>query len=284
LAFIRQIRLLNSTQLKRCVTSKKNVKENPMKMTPSFSLIFLFAFLICLSACNAAPDAAPTIGVTPQINTQPGYTSTPQAKTQPGYTSTPKANPQADNTSLPLAAQLAVGTLKLEGTDHAVTTQQAAQLLLLWQAYRTLSASDTAALVELEAIIQQIQATLTPEQTQAIEAMQLTRQLMSETLLALGIDPESEGTPGPQETPSVGTTLPVGNGGGPGNGKGRGGGPGGGGPETGTGDEVDTGVPANDLGQPPGNQKTPGANAQSVRVSPVLLDALIKILVTKAQS
>ena len=245
-----------------------------MKNTPSFSLISLFTILLCLAACNGPTKAITTSDGTPQVNTQPGNTSLPlSANTQPG------------NTNLPLAAQLAVGTLRLEGTDQAVTTEQATQLLPLWQAYRTLSASDTAAQVELEAVIQQIQGTLTPEQTQAIELMQLTRQSMSEVLQALGLNLESEGTPGAQRTPPAGSMFPVDIGGdGPGNGNGFGRGQGRGESETGTTDEVDTGIPGNGLGQSIGNQNAPGSNAQSVKVSPALLEAVIKMLETKAQS
>jgi hypothetical protein len=245
-----------------------------MKTKSTFSIIFLFTFAICLGACNGSTSAATTADGTPQTNSQPGIPSdgTLQANSQPGVT------------SLPLAAQLALGTLKLEGTDQAVTTEQAVQLLLLWQTYRSLTSSDTAAQVELEAVIQQIQGTLTPEQIRAIEAMQLTRQSISEVLQALGLNLEVEGTPGPQRTPPSGVTIPGENGGEvPGNGNGFGRGPGGGAPETSTDGEEDTGIPGITLDQSSGNQNNPGANTQSVEVSPALLEALIQMLTTKTQ-
>ncbi len=76
---------------------------------------------------------------------------------------------------LPAATQLIIGTLKLDGTDQAVTAKQATDLLPLWQTMKVLSTSDTAAAQEKEALIAQIQETMTAKQIQAITDMQLTR-------------------------------------------------------------------------------------------------------------
>src|SRR3990172_3495827 len=54
--------------------------------------------------------------------------------------------------ALPVVSQLAAGTLSLECSDLAVSAEQAAALLPLWQAYRALSQSDTTAAAELEAL------------------------------------------------------------------------------------------------------------------------------------
>jgi hypothetical protein len=103
-------------------------------------------------------------------------------------------------------------------------------------------------------------------------------------LQALGLNLEVEGTPGPQRTPPSGVTIPGENGGEvPGNGNGFGRGPGGGAPETSTDGEEDTGIPGITLDQSSGNQNNPGANTQSVEVSPALLEALIQMLTTKTQ-
>jgi hypothetical protein len=76
---------------------------------------------------------------------------------------------------LPAATQLIIGTLKLDGTDQAVTARQAADLLPLWQTMKVLSESDTAAQQEKDALIAQIQETMTAGQIQAITDMKLTR-------------------------------------------------------------------------------------------------------------
>jgi len=77
--------------------------------------------------------------------------------------------------SLPVATQLVVGTLNLEGTEQAVTGEQASELLLMWQVYQTLSSS-AAAQAEIDGLIEQIQETMTAEQMEAIAGMNLTQQ------------------------------------------------------------------------------------------------------------
>lgn len=74
--------------------------------------------------------------------------------------------------------QVALGTIKLEGTENAVTAEQARELLPLWETLQQLEGSDTAATQEKEALISQIQETITSEQTQAIKALNLSRQDM----------------------------------------------------------------------------------------------------------
>ncbi len=100
--------------------------------------------------------------------------------------------------TLPATSQLVIGTLKLDGTANAVTAAQAAELLPLWQVYQSLSASDTAAPAEVDALLQQIQSTMTADQTKAIIDMQLTQQdvftFMQEQGLSLGGGQSNSGT------------------------------------------------------------------------------------------
>ena len=73
-----------------------------------------------------------------------------------------------------LRNQLAFGTMKLDGTPNAVTAEQAKTLIPLWQGILALSGDETTASEELIAVQDQIVTALTPEQLQAIAAMQLT--------------------------------------------------------------------------------------------------------------
>jgi hypothetical protein len=91
------------------------------------------------------------------------------------------------NRALPETLQLQIGTLKLDETPHAVTPAQAQELLPLWQMLRALQQSATASQVEIEATVDQIQAMMTPEQTAAIEEMNLTTADMRDTMQELGI-------------------------------------------------------------------------------------------------
>jgi hypothetical protein len=102
---------------------------------------------------------------------------------------------------LPLSTKLALGTLKLEETEFAVASDQAAELLPLWQVLNTLSTSDSAAPEELSAVTEQIQETMTAEQLQTIENMGLTGEDIFATMQELGLanapQVNASGTPQP---------------------------------------------------------------------------------------
>ena len=140
-----------------------------MKKTIFFTLILTLLLTACGS--NAEPTAGTNNGTQFDPNSQ----------------------------ELPLATKLAIGTLKLEGTDQAVASDQAAKLLPLWQVFNNLSSSDTAAPEEVTAVTEQIQETMTADQMKAIEAMGLTGQDIFASMRALGIanapQVNAEGTP-----------------------------------------------------------------------------------------
>ena len=125
------------------------------KLTP----LFLTLFILSLAACSASPSSS----------------------ANPGST-----NQNGSTGELPATTQIALGTLKLDGTDNAVTAEQAAELLPLWETLRDLSTSDTAAQQEIQALDTQIQETMTDQQKQAITSMNLTRQDMFAVLQTQG--------------------------------------------------------------------------------------------------
>lgn len=90
--------------------------------------------------------------------------------------------------TLPPISQLIIGTFKLEGTKQAVSKEQAAQLLPLWEVYGSLIQSDTSAQAEIDGLIQQIQDAMTQEQTQAIQTMNLTQQDLFALMEEQGIE------------------------------------------------------------------------------------------------
>jgi hypothetical protein len=106
--------------------------------------------------------------------------------------------------------QLLVGTLKLEGTDLAVTTGQAGVLLPLWQQIQTLAQSmlpamgnpgegrqagttptvqsdGSAAQTQIDGVLDQIQGSMTGAQIQAITGMQITQDSATAAMQELGI-------------------------------------------------------------------------------------------------
>ncbi|NJD59483.1 MAG: hypothetical protein C3F13_03380 [Anaerolineales bacterium] len=168
--------------------------------------------------------------------------------------------------------QLAAGTLKLEGTDQAVTSSQAGELLTLWEAYQSLSNSDTTSQVEEDALVDQIEGALTSEQLTAINDMNLSEQVLSEIMQLSAVNnaasqPAStsgSSTSSSQNTPQNG---PGGMLGGPG------------------GDSIMSQIE----GTGSTTQSTPVAtqsvnNTASIQVSPMVLQALIQMLKTLSQA
>ena len=92
--------------------------------------------------------------------------------------------------SMPDNVQLIVGTLLLEDTEDAVTSEQAAKLVILWKAFRSLSSSDNVAIEEMEALLSQIQDAMTPVQLDAIAELEISQQDMFTMAQELGIVPE----------------------------------------------------------------------------------------------
>ena len=80
-----------------------------------------------------------------------------------------------------------IGILKLEGTNDAITADQAATLLPLYKAVKSISATAGSSPAELQALYTQVNDTLTPSQTQAITAMGITGANMRTIMSDLGI-------------------------------------------------------------------------------------------------
>jgi hypothetical protein len=119
--------------------------------------------------------------------------------------SLPSATPSDD---LSQAAELAVGTIKLEGSDQAPTSEQASQLLILWKAYQSLGSSDSTAQAELDGLVDQIQENMTAEQTQAIAGMQLDSQSQAEIIQSLETQVVSESSQNASQSASAGQSGP----------------------------------------------------------------------------
>jgi hypothetical protein len=124
---------------------------------------------------------------------------------------------------MPLESKLLFGSLMLEETDMAITSDQAEELLPLWKLYTSLLDSDTTADAEIAAVMNSIQDAMTADQMEYIDGMQLgpddIRQLMDD----LGIDFGFRGgTDQTGENSTGGFTPPGGFGGVPGEGPGQG--------------------------------------------------------------
>jgi hypothetical protein len=194
--------------------------------------------------------------------------------------------------SLSTAAELLVGTFKLEGTGQSVTSDQAKQLLPLWEMLQSLSTSSTSATEEIQAVVDQIKSTMTSDQMTTITAMKLTQQdmmsLMSQNMASASGTADStpmalNGMPSGGSAPSGG--MPSG-GGGP---SGGGAPPSGGMPSGGaapSGDFPSSGASGTTGGQT-GMSTTPQAvrsNGMADQIPSPLLNALIELLKQRIQS
>lgn len=89
-----------------------------------------------------------------------------------------------------------LGSLKLDGTAQAITPQQAKDLLPLWQVYQEISTSDTTAQEEIDALVKQVEETMTPKQMTAIQGMNLTPQDSFAVLQQMGLGMGNARQPG----------------------------------------------------------------------------------------
>jgi len=101
-----------------------------------------------------------------------------------GLASGTQAGPTTGELSVPL--QVAIGTIKLDKSANAITKDEAVKLLPLWETLQQLETSDTAANQEKEALLTQIQETMTKDQMQAITALNLSRRDMASVLPSQG--------------------------------------------------------------------------------------------------
>jgi hypothetical protein len=149
-----------------------------------FTLLSIFALV--LTACGASAGS-----------TQSNSSSSNGSSSDTG-SSTGSSNPapvSGTPASGPSALQLAAGMLKLDGTSNAVTAQQAAQLLPLWQSLQQIESTpvaqgtpqvqgtgtpggrfNSAMMQQMNTQITSIQNAMTPAQIQAITAMNLSMQ------------------------------------------------------------------------------------------------------------
>jgi len=107
------------------------------------------------------------------------------ALTACGSTHSTTATATASST-LSLEGQLLVGTFKLEDTSLAISSAQATTLLPLWETLESLASSNTAASQEVDAVVSQIESSLSSQQASSITAMKLTQQDLAATAIDTG--------------------------------------------------------------------------------------------------
>jgi len=148
-----------------------------MKTVKKWMLVgIVWGLIALLAACGGAPSLESDAVAVPAPGQAAG-TPEPEASATDGTLT--EDYPDA----LSLRNQLALGTLRLEGTPDAITVEQAGKLLPLWQALKA----------------NQIMATLEPAQIASIAALQLTNADLQEYYVEIGVSEVK--TPEPGVTP-----------------------------------------------------------------------------------
>ena len=145
------------------------------------------------------------------IFTLAGCASAPAAQATPPSDQASQSNPPAGQGNRPtpdpatlLEQRLAPGTLKLEGTNLAVSADEAKTLLPLWQKVQALSADNTTAPTDIQTAYQQVESAMTSDQIQAIQQMSLTQTDLQDLAQSLGVQMPAFGGQNPA---SGGTTA-----------------------------------------------------------------------------
>ncbi len=206
--------------------------------------------------------------------------STPAAASQSaGSAYTSKVFTTSYTGALDAPSQLMLGMLKLEGTDNAITAEQAKAMLRVMQSLQGQVLKSDA---ERNAVWANVEAQLTPAQSSAIANLRLTQNDLQAWLQnnSQGPGAAPQGMPGgagPQGTPGVGQGQ-----GGPRPQGTPGAGLGGAGPQgmpgAGSGGARPQGTP----GAPPAPGGAAGGTGAGMGQSNVLLNALIRLLASKS--
>jgi hypothetical protein len=132
-----------------------------------------------------------------------GMAACSSSSTATSAVSSPLSGLVASNT---LSSKLGAGLLMLEGTGQAVTAEQAANLLPLWQAYRNLSASSSSSQGEIQALYSQIQESLTSEQLAAIQQVELSQANLASLMQKFSVQSAPSGARSQASTTSSSTS------------------------------------------------------------------------------
>jgi hypothetical protein len=252
------------------------------------TLVSLLILILLLSACSstATPTVVPTTiptEMSTQIPTQAETTADANSiDNLPGNQDDQRQEPE-----LSQAYQYALGILKLEETDQAITADQASALLPLWESLQTINQPQTsdpqnmptqAANAtpqnpqqpednsdEINTLTEQIAAALTADQLQAIDDLQISTETVDTLLTSLNIEISTPQGQPQGDGQAAGTP---GQGGGPG---GNGNGPANGGPGS-----SDATPPAQG-GQPNGQ----GGGMRASQIPTAVLQAVIDLLNSK---
>ncbi|EKD88961.1 MAG: hypothetical protein ACD_34C00253G0006 [uncultured bacterium] len=149
-------------------------------------LSLILTSFVLLTACGTTPTQTPVLV---DINPATSVPTSSEGNTTPELpisteviveNTAPEVATQAQldfsyENALSSRLMLALGTLKLAETENPVSLDQAPQLLLLWQALQNMTNNGTSPEEEVNAVLAQIEATLSSNQINLINSMKLSQ-------------------------------------------------------------------------------------------------------------
>jgi len=148
-----------------------------MSYKKQFGILLVVVFLL-LSACGSNSSELTDNGLSPDAGQSEDGSNADRGELTEDY---------ADD-ALSVRMQLVVGSLLLEETELALDAEMAEKLLPYWKMYKVLAESDTKAPEEMDAVIDQIQETMTVDQLSYIADLQITQEIMMILVGDLGIN------------------------------------------------------------------------------------------------
>jgi hypothetical protein len=191
--------------------------------------VLLISLTVFLTACSGSSTTNSPANQAPatQANQQEAETSVETQPTAASATTTNSSsavlNTDYEN-AVSIESQLVIGTLKLNSGDQALTKDQATALIPLWTNLKTITESmmpqrgqpgadanstsepqttNTETQSKIDALMQQIQAIMTPEQLKAIADMKITQESAITILQDQGVNfgGPRQGENGDQQAP-----------------------------------------------------------------------------------
>lgn len=163
-------------------------------MKKTIFTLTLIILVLALAACGG--NASDTEASNPSINGDSAASDGNNDRTN-----------EDSEFGMPAGTMLMLGTVLLDETDYAVDAEQATELLPLWKALRSFGESETTAQAEIDAVITQIGDSMTAQQTNAIENMELTMQDMDTVAEILGVEMGGFGGRFGEMTPEMQATM-----------------------------------------------------------------------------
>ena len=148
-------------------------------MNRSFLSVMILLTVLALAACNRNKDDESL------TRNGPDPAAAQASESAAANPATDSAFDSSFEGVLPPTNQMMLGILRLEDTEHAVTSAQAAAMLPLWQALQSGAIQNQS---ERVAILRQLEGQFTQPQVEAISALQLTFADMNDWAEANGIE------------------------------------------------------------------------------------------------